>query len=55
MIAPEGTTMRAISQQYAIPIQKLYRYNNFKIGQQPQKGEEIRLKPKSITERLNRE
>jgi LysM repeat protein len=52
MIAPEGTTMRAISQQYAIPIQKLYRYNNFKIGQQPQKGEHIRLRSQGLLEKF---
>ena len=55
MVAPEGTTMRAISQQYAVPMEKLYKYNDFKIGQQPYKGEQIRLKPKSIAERLYRE
>ena len=55
MVAPKGTTMRAISQQYAVPMEKLYKYNDFKIGQQPYKGEQIRLKPKSIAERLYRE
>ncbi len=47
--------MRAISQQYAVPMEKLYKYNDFKIGQQPYMGEQIRLKPKSIAERLYRE
>lgn len=55
MVAPKGTTMRAISQQYAVPIRKLYKYNDFKIGQQPKTSEQIRLKPKSIKERLSRE
>ena len=32
MVALEGTTMRAISQQYAVPMEKLYKYNDFKIG-----------------------
>ena len=55
MVAPKGTTMRAISQQYAVPIRKLYKYNDFKIGEQPKTSEQIRLKPKSIKERLSRE
>jgi len=50
--ATEGLTMRAISQQHALSLDKLYKYNDFKVGQQPKKGEQIRLRPVGLLEKL---
>lgn len=50
--ASEGLTMRAICQQHAVSLDKLYKYNDFPVGRQPQKGEQIRLRPVGLFEKL---
>lgn len=42
-IVKPGETMQAISQQYAVKLRKLYKYNNMKRGEEPRAGQEIRL------------
>lgn len=49
-IATQETTMRAIAQQQAVKLQKLYKYNDYSVGQQPKEGEKIRLKPRGLFE-----
>ena len=52
VIASQGLTMRAISQQHAVSLDKLYKYNDFPVGRQPQKGEQIRLRPVGLLEKF---
>ena len=51
-VAKSSTTMWDISQEYAIPLEKLYKYNKYIVGQQPRVGDEIRLKPLGILQRI---
>ena len=52
VVATNGLTMRAISQQHAVRLDKLYKYNDYPVGRQPKNGEKIRLKPIGIFERM---
>ena len=52
VVATNGLTMRAISQQNAIRLDKLYKYNNYPVGRQPKNGEKIRLRPVGLIERM---
>jgi LysM repeat protein len=45
-IAQEGETMLQISQQYAVKLKSLYRYNNMKPGDIPEEGQEIFMRNK---------
>jgi len=40
----EGENMLYISQLYAVKLKKLYRYNHMKPGQEPQQGQQIKLR-----------
>ena len=52
VIASEGSSMRSISQQHAISLNRLYRYNDFPVGRLPQRGEQIRLRPVGLLEKF---
>jgi LysM repeat protein len=45
-IAQEGETMQQISQQYAVKLKSLYRYNQMKSGDNPVEGQEIFMRNK---------
>jgi LysM repeat protein len=45
-IAQEGETMYQISQQYAVKLKSLYRYNQMKDGDMPEEGQEIFMRNK---------
>jgi LysM repeat protein len=45
-IAQEGETMQQISQQYAVKLKSLYRYNQMKRGDVPVEGQEIFMRNK---------
>ncbi|MDR2382434.1 MAG: glucosaminidase domain-containing protein [Prevotellaceae bacterium] len=45
-IAQEGETMHQISQQYAVKLKSLYRYNQMKTGDIPEEGQEIFMRNK---------
>lgn len=49
-----GQDMRRISQAYGIKLKKLYKYNNYEVGQQPKVGEQLRLKQWSVFEKRGR-
>ena len=49
-----GQDMRRISQAYGIKLKKLYKYNNYEVGQQPKVGEQLRLKQWGVFERRGR-
>lgn len=46
-----GQDMRRISQAYGIKLKKLYKYNNYEVGQQPKVGEQLRLKQWGVFEK----
>jgi LysM repeat protein len=45
-IVQEGETMQQISQQYAVKLKSLYRYNQMKSGDVPEEGQEIFMRNK---------
>jgi LysM repeat protein len=45
-IAQEGETMHQISQEYAVKLKSLYRYNQMKAGDVPKEGQEIFMRNK---------
>jgi LysM repeat protein len=45
-IVQEGETMHQISQQYAVKLKSLYRYNQMKSGDVPKEGQEIFMRNK---------
>jgi LysM repeat protein len=45
-IAQEGETMHQISQQYAVKLKSLYKYNQMKSGDNPEEGREIFMRNK---------
>jgi LysM repeat protein len=45
-IVQEGETMQQISQQYAVKLKSLYRYNQMKAGAVPEEGQEIFMRNK---------
>ena len=49
-----GQDMRRISQAYGIKLKKLYKYNNYEVGQQPKVGEQLRLKQWGVFEKRGR-
>ena len=49
-----GQDMRMISQAYGIKLKKLYKYNNYEVGQQPKVGEQLRLKQWGVFEKRGR-
>ena len=49
-----GQDMRRISQAYGIKLKKLYKYNNYGVGQQPKVGEQLRLKQWGVFEKRGR-
>jgi len=52
LVATNGLTMRAVSQQNAVRLDKLYKYNDYPVGRQPKNGEKIRLRPIGILEKM---
>ena len=53
ILAQQGQTMHQISQAYGVKLEKLYKYNDFAVGQQPDSGQAIRLKPWGLFEKRN--
>ena len=49
-----GQDMRMISQAYGIKLKKLYKYNGYRVGQQPKVGEQLRLKQWGVFEKKER-
>lgn len=49
-----GQDMRTISQAYGIKLKKLYKYNDYRVGQQPKVGEQLRLKQWGVFEKKER-
>ena len=47
-----GETLHEISQREQVKLPKIYKYNGFNVGYQPMAGDEIRLRPVGIIERL---
>lgn len=52
VVVGPGQSMWKISQQEDIQLKKLYRYNDFQVGQQPQAGTQLRLRPLPVWKRL---
>jgi len=48
----QGETMHDISQREQVKLYKLYKFNTFNVGYQPMAGDEIRLRPEGLIERL---
>lgn len=51
-IVRTGETLHEISQREQVKLAKIYKYNGFNVGYQPMVGDEIRLRPVGIIERL---
>ena len=50
----ESESLRDISQREQMKLSKIYKFNEFHVGYQPMAGEEIRLRPKGLIERIQR-
>jgi len=48
----ESESLRDISQREQMKLSKIYKFNDFHVGYQPMVGDEIRLRPVGIIERL---
>lgn len=48
-----GQTMRDIAQQECVRLDRLYKYNDMKVGEQPQVASILRLRPKGLFEKKN--